>query len=96
MPFWQFLCAVTRYFKNVDTASVGRCLELLVEACQLVLSLDWDKNRLRHNWLRIPMRESTHDGRCFFVAVNCSTIEIILIFQRRIGVDGGFCTVTVG
>ena len=96
MSFWQFLCAVARNFEDVDTTSVSCCLELLVEACQLVLPLDRDKDRLRHDRLGIPVRQSTHNGCCFFVAVNCSSIKFILIFQRRIGIDGGLCTVTAG
>jgi chloramphenicol 3-O-phosphotransferase len=89
MSRWKSLRSVADNLEDVNCETVGRIVELLVEALTHVLLLDWLVDERWDNGLRVPVRETVHDRSELFVGVD-RALTSIFVLEGSIGIDCGF------
>ncbi len=93
MVIGVFLSIVVNNLEDVVSATIRCCLKLLMQASKLIGSLQRSENGRRHDRLRVPSSQSTHDRSCLFIRIHRSGIGFVVVLEGRIGIKCSLCRV---
>lgn len=68
-------------------------VELLAKASELSFALKSIQLGLRHDWLRVPVLESRHDGIILLVRVYGAGIRVIIVLNWGVGIESSLCSI---
>jgi hypothetical protein len=83
---WKCLCSVTDDLEDINREAVSGVVKLFVKTLAHVFLLDWLVDKRRDDGLRVPVRETMHNRREFFVRIDGS-IASFLVFEGSICVN---------
>lgn len=92
---WKTLRPIAVDLEYVLAPIVRGCVQLHAKPRYLIFALEKVLWRYCDHWLRSPFRQGAHDVCRLFVRVDRTGIGVVVVFNRRIGIEGGLCENTM-